>query len=69
MLFLEEYGRPWYFGKGRQLNTVSRAQWDILVGAWKTVVLKAMWTMEAQLKRFQRGIILATGMKTILVIF
>lgn len=32
-------------------------------------MLKAMWTIEAQLKRFQKCVILATGLETTLVIF
>jgi hypothetical protein len=31
-------------------------------------MLRAIWTMDAQLKKFQRGTILATGLETILVI-
>lgn len=32
--------------------------WEFLVGAWKSVMLKAVWNIEAQLKRFQWGVIL-----------
>lgn len=41
----------------------------ILVESWKTAVLKATWTMEAQLERFSRGSVLATWLETILMIF
>lgn len=41
----------------------------ILVRAWKTVLLRAMWPTEAQIKRFQRETVLACRLKTILVIF
>jgi hypothetical protein len=30
--------------------------------SWKRVVLRAMWIMEAWLKRFHRGTVLATGL-------
>lgn len=39
-------------GLGKWLNNVNRAQWAILVGAWETLGLRAMWTVEAQLKGF-----------------
>lgn len=70
----EECGKHWDFGQGKLLSAVSRAYWAILVEAWKTVVLKALWTVEIQLKRFQtgagdRGTVLATDLETILVIF
>lgn len=31
--------------------------------AWKTVLMKARWTTEPQLKRFQRVTVLATGVR------
>lgn len=40
--------------------------WAILVGVWKTVVPRAMGTMETQLKRFQRGPRVAVGLEAIL---
>lgn len=56
------------FGLEKELNPVSKAQWAILIETWKTVVLKAMWVMEAQLKMFQMGaVLLATGLETIFV--
>lgn len=33
-------------------------------GAWKTRVLRAVWTVEVQLRSFQRGTTLATGLET-----
>lgn len=39
-----------------------------LVVTWKTVVQRAMWTIEAQLKRFLGEKILACGLGTVLVI-
>lgn len=51
---------------GRSENSgIKRA---IIVETWKTVVLGAMLTVEAQLKRFQRETILATGLESILLI-
>ena len=42
-------------GLKEQLNVRTfMAQWHILVGTWKTVVLRTLWTMESQLKRFQK---------------
>lgn len=35
----------------------------------KTIILRLVWTMEAQLKRFQWGTILVTELETIRVIF
>jgi hypothetical protein len=35
------------------------------IRTWKIVVLQAMQTMEAQLKRFERGIILETILVTL----
>ena len=52
MLFVEEYGRHWNFVPEKQLNALGEAEWDILVEAWKTVVLRAMRTVGTQLKRF-----------------
>lgn len=37
-----------------------------LVGPWKTVVMRTMWTMEVQLNRFYGGTILKTILETIL---
>lgn len=58
MLFLEEYGRRWDIGLGTLLNTVSKVKWTIFIQAWRTVVLKSMWIVDAQFKKFQRGTIL-----------
>lgn len=41
----------------------------ILVGSQETVAPRAMWTMEAQLKWYQSGAVLGTGLEAILVIF
>lgn len=42
-------------GLKEQLNVRTfMAEWRILVGTWKTVVLRTLWTMESQLKRFQK---------------
>jgi hypothetical protein len=38
------------------------------IRAWKAV-LRAMWTVEAQLKRFQKGITAAVELQIITVIF
>lgn len=38
------------------------------VGAREGIVLRPMWTVEAQLTSFQTAPVLATGLKTILVI-
>lgn len=57
------------FGLRKQLNAIRKAKRAILVGAWKTIVLRAMWSMEAQFEMFQRGTKLAIGLETILVIF
>lgn len=31
----------------------------ILVGAWKTITLRVMWTVETQLSWFERGLLLS----------
>lgn len=41
----------------------------ILVGVWKTIVLRATWTMEAQFKSFPEKTILAIGLENVPVIF
>lgn len=64
---LEKYGRQWDSGLEKQLNAM--AELAIPVEAWKTAVLRAMWTLEAQCKRYLRGIILVTGKEVIPVIF
>lgn len=56
------------FGLEKQFSSISRMQWAILVVTWKTVVLKAMWTIQAQLERFQKGSISATGRESICVV-
>lgn len=38
---------------------VKRFKWGLTDRNVKTVLLRAMWVMEAQLKRFQRGTVLA----------
>lgn len=45
----EEYGFG-DFGLGKCLNSVSKAKWATLIGAWKT---------ETWIKRFQRETVLA----------
>lgn len=45
---------------------VSRAFTAILIGAYKVTALRATWTMEAQLKAFQTGTILTTGLDGLL---
>lgn len=40
-------GKLWNVGTEKQSYAVSRAWWTILVGAWKTVMLRAMMTMKA----------------------
>lgn len=37
--------------------------------AWKTVVLRAIWSVEAQVKGIQRGTILTAGLQTMHVMF
>lgn len=60
MLPLEEWGR---------LRFWWRKLWNPERGAWKTVVMRAMWTMKAQLERCQREVILATSLeKTLRII-
>lgn len=39
------------------------------MGAWKTVKLRAMQTVEASFQRFQRGATSAAGLESILAIF
>lgn len=51
-MFLEEYRR--FFDFELKKSIVSRAQWAVPVGVWETVVLREMWGVEAELKRFQR---------------
>jgi hypothetical protein len=48
-------------GLEKQLNTLNRAWWAILIGTWKTVGLKAMQIMMTHLKKFQRRRILVSG--------
>lgn len=62
----EECGRLWDFGLGKLLNALSRVR-ATAVRSWMVVVLRAMRTMETQLKRFQRGMKLGAGLETILV--
>lgn len=47
---------------------VQRCKWGLTDRSVKTVLLRAMWVMEAQLKRLQRGMVLATGLETLFVI-
>lgn len=42
-----------------KLNDVIRAYLCILVGVWTLVVLRTMMTLRAQIKRFERKILLA----------
>lgn len=51
-VFLEEYRR--FFDFELKKSIVSRAQWAVPVGVWETVVLREMWGVDAELKRFQR---------------
>lgn len=44
---------------------VSRAFTAILIGAYKITTLRATLTMEAQLKAFQTGTILTTGLEAV----
>lgn len=44
----------------------SEASWAILVGAWEIVVLRAAWTVEAQLEKFWRGTVFATVLEIII---
>lgn len=43
-LFLKDCERLWNSGQEKQFNAVIRAQKAFLVGAWKTVLLKAKQT-------------------------
>lgn len=62
MLFLEEYERHWDFEVEKRLSVLS---WVLSWVYWiKPVVdsgTKAMWTVEAQFKKFQRETILVIG--------
>lgn len=40
-----------------QLRTTSSNSWAILIRGWKTVLLRAMWTMMIWVKKFQSGTI------------
>lgn len=64
--FLEACGGLW---TKKMFDASRREQWTILVGTRKIVVLRARWTMGTKLNRFPKGIILATGLETLLVIF
>lgn len=65
----KEQGRFWKSAIEKWLDAVSRAQWVILVGIWKAVGMRAMWTVETQLKRFHGRTIFASGLETIFIYF
>lgn len=67
--FLKECERLYNFGLGIDCNTII---WDlvfILVGAWKTTMLRSIWRIEAQIKWFQMGAIVETAREAVHVIF
>lgn len=63
--------RLWDFGLERRSSVVLGVLGQGkagLVDSWKTVILRTMWNVETQMKRFQMGRKLAVVLETILVI-
>lgn len=68
LLFLEGWRRLGNLRQEKWLNAVSRVYWAVLVGTWKTVP-GATETVEAHWKSLVGNTTLATGWKTIFMVF